>query len=155
MTILEAWVGTPLAGAVGWTLLHSLWEGAIVSAALAAALVALRSPRARYAAACIAMLTLLVAFGLTLVRVMPEQARRAPAVSTSTLPASTVRTGIDATRLSNPDLAAAVPWLAPFWIAGVFIFYLAYMASWISVCRLRRRGVCCASENWQKHLARL
>jgi TonB family protein len=155
MTILEAWVGTPLAGAVGWTLLHSLWEGAIISAALAAALVAMRSPRARYAAACIAMLAMLVAFGLTLVRVMPEQTRRAPAVSTSTFPASTVRTGIDAFSPSNPGFAAAVPWLAPFWIAGVFIFYLAYMASWISVCRLRRRGVCCASDDWQKQLTRL
>ena len=36
MRLLEAWVATPLAGAVGWALLHSLWEGAIVSAALAA-----------------------------------------------------------------------------------------------------------------------
>jgi TonB family protein len=155
MTILETWVATPLAGAVGWTLLHSLWEGAIISAALAATLVAMRSPRARYAAACAAMLAMLVGFVLTLVRVMPEQTRRAPAVSTSTLPASNARTGMDATRLSNPDLAAAVPWLAPFWIAGVFIFYLAYTASWISVCRLRRRGVCCASEQWQEQLVRL
>ena len=53
------------------------------------------------------------------------------------------------------DLAAVVPWLAPFWIAGVWIFYLGHVASWISVCRLRRRGVCCASEHWQKQLARL
>jgi TonB family protein len=155
MTILEAWVETPLAGAIGWTLLHSLWEGAIISAALAAALFAMRSPRARYAAACVAMLAMLVGFGLTLVRVMPEQARRAPAVSTSTFPASNAPSGMDARRISNPGFAAAVPWLAPFWIAGVFIFYLAYMASWISVSRLRRRGVCCASEQWQTHLARL
>jgi TonB family protein len=155
MTILEAWVDTPLAGAVGWTLLHSLWEGAIIAAALAAALVAMRSPRARYAAACLAMLVMLVAFGLTLVRVMPEQARRVPAVSTSAFPASTVRTGMDALSPPNPGLAAAVPWLAPFWMAGVCIFYLAYMASWISVCRVRRRGVCCASEHWQRQLARL
>ena len=155
MMILEAWVGTPLAGAVGWTLLHSLWEGAIISAALAATLVAMRSPRARYAAACVAMLAMLVGFGLTLARVMPEQARRAPAVSTSSIPASTVRAGIDALSPSNPGLAAAVPWLALFWIAGVCIFYLAYTASWISVSRLRRRGVCCASEHWQTLLARL
>ncbi len=30
MSLLETWVATPLAGAVGWTLLHSLWEGANV-----------------------------------------------------------------------------------------------------------------------------
>ena len=44
---------------------------------------------------------------------------------------------------SNTGLAAIVPWLAPFWIAGVWIFYLRHVAGWISVCRLRRRGVCC------------
>ncbi len=155
MTILEAWVETPLAVAVGWTLLHSLWEGAIISVALAAVLVAMRSPRARYAAACLAMLVMLVAFGLALVRVMPEGTHSLQTVRTPAFPAWNVRTGMDASGPSNPGLAAIVPWLAPFWIAGVCIFYLGHVASWISVCRLRRRGVCCASEHWQKQLARL
>ena len=74
MTLLEAWVETPLANAVGWTLLHSLWEGVVISAALAAVLVAIRSPRARYAAACLAMLVMMAGFGLTLMRVMPAGA---------------------------------------------------------------------------------
>jgi TonB family protein len=155
MNILEAWVETPLAGAVGWTLLHSLWEGAILMAALAAALVAIRSPRARYAAACVAMLVMLAGFGLTLVRVMPDGARGLQAVRTTAFPAWNVRAVMDVGGPSNPGLAAVVPWLAPFWIAGVCLFYLAYVASWISVCRLRRRGVCCASDYWQKQLARL
>ncbi len=155
MNILEAWVETPLAGAVGWTLLHSLWEGAIIMAALAAALVAIRSPRARYAAACVAMLVMLGGFGLTLVRVMPAGARGLQAVRTTAFPAWNVRAVMGAGGPSNPGLAAVVPWLAPFWIAGVCLFYLAYVASWISVCRLRRRGVCCASDYWQKQLARL
>jgi GWxTD domain-containing protein len=38
MRLLETWVATPLASAVGWTLLHSLWEGLVICAALAAAL---------------------------------------------------------------------------------------------------------------------
>ena len=57
--------------------------------------------------------------------------------------------------LRDPGLAAIVPWLAPFWIVGVWIFALGQVAGWISVCRLRRRGVCCAPERWQKELARL
>jgi hypothetical protein len=134
MRLLETWVATPLAGAVGWTLLHSLWEGAIISAALAAALVAMRSPRARYAAACIAMLMMLGGFGLTLVRMMPERAHGVRTVRAPAFPAWNVRTGLDAPGASNPGLAAVVPWLAPFWIAGVWIFYLGHAASWISVC---------------------
>ena len=72
MRLLEAWVETPLARALGWTLLHSLWEGAILSALLAAALPALRSPRARHGAALAAMLVLLGVFGLTMLHIEPE-----------------------------------------------------------------------------------
>ena len=46
MRLLETWVETPLAGALGWTLLHSLWEGAVVSAALAAVATAVRAKAA-------------------------------------------------------------------------------------------------------------
>ena len=45
--------------AIGWTLVHSLWEGAIIAVALGAVLLATRSPRIRYAAACLSMLALL------------------------------------------------------------------------------------------------
>jgi GWxTD domain-containing protein len=155
MRLLQTWVGTPLAGALGWTLLHSLWEGAIISAALAAGLFALRSPRARYAAALAAMLTMVGIFGLTLVRMLPEGAH-APAISaTPSFSAWNLRTGVDSLSLSNSGLAEVVPWLAPFWFAGVWIFYLRHAAGWITVCRLRWRGVCCAPERWRKELARL
>lgn len=112
MRLLEAWVETPLAGAVGWTLLHSLWEGAIVSAALAAALVALRSARARYPAACLAMLVMLAGFGVTLVRVMPE-AGGLQTVEEPAFPAWNVQTGTDATSTFSPSLAAAVTLACP------------------------------------------
>ena len=154
MRLLETWVATPLAGAVGWTLLHSLWEGAIIAAVLAAALLGTRSPRARYAAACVALLVMLGAFGFTLFRMMPE-AHGVRSVRTPAFPVWNVPTGTDAPGHSNSGLAAVAPWLAPFWIAGVCIFYLGHVAGWISVCRLRRRGVCCAPDDWQKQLARL
>src|SRR5206468_6895675 len=140
-SLRQTWVATPLAGAVGWTLLHSRWEGAIISAALAAALLVIRSPRARYGAACVAMLAMLGGFGLTLVRVMPEGVHGPRTIRAPAFPAWNVRTGMDVTSPKNPDLAAVVPWLAPFWITGVWIFYLGHVAGWISVWRIRRRGV--------------
>lgn len=155
MRLLETWVATPLAQAVGWTLLHSLWEGAIISAALAAALLGMRSARARYAAAFVAMLVMLGGFGITLVCVMPDGAHGLRTVGAPGFSAWNVRTDIDAPGPLGPGLAAIVPWLAPFWIAGVWIFALGHVAGWISVCRLRRRGVCCAPERWQKELAHL
>ena len=55
MTALETWLQTPLAMAAGWALFHSLWEGAIIAVVLAAALAFTRSVRARYTAACLAI----------------------------------------------------------------------------------------------------
>src|SRR2546427_7858767 len=108
MSLLEAWVSTPLAGAVGWTLLHSLWQGAIISAALGAALVMMRSPRARYAAACLAMLLMVGGFAVTLVRRMPEGVHSLRTVRTTAFPAWSVQSGTDLTSPSNTGLAAAV-----------------------------------------------
>ena len=155
MKLLESFVHTPLAEAVGWALLHSFWEGAILSATLAAVLFAIRSPRARYAAACLAMLLTLAAFILTLTRMMPAgvhglQNLRQPAFSVWS-----VETGAERPRGWDLSLAAAAPWLAPFWIVGVSLFYLRRVAGCISVRRLRHRGVCCASDRWQKELVRL
>ena len=36
MSLLEIWVHNPAAAALGWTLVHSLWEGALVALVLAA-----------------------------------------------------------------------------------------------------------------------
>jgi hypothetical protein len=155
MSLLETWVQTPLAVALGWTLLHSLWEGAIVSAALAAVLSATRSPRARYAAACVATLAMLAAFGLTWVCAMPDGAHGLRTLRGSAWPDWNVRPGMHAPSTPNSGLAAIVPWLAPLWIAGVWIFYLRHAAGWILAFRMRRRGVCLAPEPWQRDLARL
>jgi len=46
--MLEHWLRTPAAQALGWTLFHFLWEGAAIAAVLAAALLVLKSSRARY-----------------------------------------------------------------------------------------------------------
>jgi GWxTD domain-containing protein len=155
MKLLETLVGTPLAGAVGWTLLHSLWEGAILAVALAAVLMATRSPRVRYAAACVAMLVMLGAFGVTFVRMMPEGAESERAGKKPPFPVWRVAASVDGADPSSIVLAEAVPWLAPFWIAGVWIFYLRHVAGWISVSRMRRRGVCGVSEHWRNELAGL
>lgn len=47
-----------LVGSIGWTLLHFLWQGALIGCATAVALVAMRNarPRQRYALACGALL---------------------------------------------------------------------------------------------------
>ena len=155
MRLLEGWVTTPLAEALGWTLLHSLWEGAIISAALGLALWATRSARARYAAACVAMLAMLGGMGLTLARLVPDPVHRLPGVGTTALPPWNLPPDLGAAGPPGLHLAFIVPWLAPFWIAGVWVFALVQVGGWIWLSRLRRRGVCCAPEHWQKEIERL
>ena len=155
MRLLESWIATPLVQSLGWTLLHSLWEGAIVWAALAAALGAIRSARARYAAACVAMLVMLGGAGATAIHLMPDGRYGASGSLPPALAPWNVRTKLDGAGPLSLGLAAIVPWLVPIWMLGVWVFALGHLAGWISVGRLRRRGVCCAPEVWQKNLVRL
>jgi len=150
--LLENWVHTAAASALGWTLLHSVWEGALVALLLAGALLFLRSGRARYTAACLAMLALLLAFGLTFARVLPQQ-RIQPAPAAPILPPAPAP-GADSARRNSIrfDTADYLPWLAPFWIAGVVLFQLQGLAGWLSARRLRGTGVCAAPEGWESRL---
>ena len=66
------WVRTPLGEALGWTLIHSLWGGCHHRLDPRSNSAAMRSSRARYVAACSALLLMLGGFGCTLVRVIPE-----------------------------------------------------------------------------------
>ena len=67
MTTLENFVSPALTRALGWTLLHSLWQGALVAAVLAGALLLLRRQRAevRYVAAAGALGVVVALAGIT------------------------------------------------------------------------------------------
>lgn len=152
MNLLDAWVSTPLASALGWTLVHSMWQGAIVSGALGAVLLATRSPRIRYAAACVAALAILIAFGITLVHLCADVTKvsSTPPPASSIIHSASAFAGDDAT---PAKLFALVPWLSPIWIAGVWTCYIWQIASCIGARSLRHRGVCRASREWQERVA--
>jgi GWxTD domain-containing protein len=154
MTLLELWVHTPLAQSLGFALAHSLWEGVVIAVILAAALCVARSSRARYAAACAAMLLMLASFGVTLVRLLPQPVdlAKSPRV---TLHAPVPPAGLPMLSANTPDpptLAALLPWIAPFWAAGVLFFHLRSLGGWIAARRLRLSGVCRAPGEWQQRL---
>jgi hypothetical protein len=155
VSLLETWVKTPLAEAAGWALFHSLWEGALIAAALLAALAVIRSSRARYRAACLALLAMVGGFAVTLICVLPERGTGFQSARIPTFPVWRVVTEFDGTGAAQRGLDTVVPWLTPLWLAGVWLFYLGHAAGWISSGRLRRRGVCCAPERWQNELSRL
>src|SRR5437870_1300792 len=70
MTSIESLLTGPLGQAIGWALLHLLWQGVLVAAILAATLALMKrqSANARYLASCGAMIALLVLLVATAVR---------------------------------------------------------------------------------------
>jgi GWxTD domain-containing protein len=155
MNLLQTLIGSPLAGTIGWTLVHSLWEGAVISTVLAAVLVALRSPRARYAAACGAMLAMLACFTVTFAQMMPKGPQTLWLLTPSAVAVPAAATVKNTPVTWQTSLDAVVPWLAPFWILGVLLIYAERIVGCFSARRLRRKGICCAASHWQDEVARL
>src|ERR1700733_11963057 len=74
----------PIVQALGWSLLHFLWQGALLAAVLAAANALTRSSsaRLRYAIGCLVMLLMPVALFATLSRIYPTGTSSVPAATT-------------------------------------------------------------------------
>src|SRR5579872_2045232 len=134
MNLLEIWVRTPAAHALGWTLFHSLWQGTMVALVLAVVLLVLRSSRSRYAAACLAMVAMLAGFAITFARCWSQQ----QVIATKVVNAGGIPHAGNGFPLlpvlNEPESAITrvLPWLAPFWIGGVVIFHLWGLTSWLA-----------------------
>lgn len=156
MTSMMSWIHIPGAATLGQTLLHSLWEGAAVALGLAVVLSIAKSARTRYAAACVAMGVLLIGLAITFVRLMPEEPTHV-AISGShfgALLAIDPNSGAVLSRVESSSLDN-LSWLAPFWLAGVLIFYLRGIVGWMAARRLQRTGVCQAADFWQDRMTQL
>ncbi len=137
----------PLVEAIGWALLHLLWQGVLVAAILAATLALLhrQGANARYLASCGALLLLVVLGVATTYRVYDS------AVGPAILPVSASEIA-GATPINDPTTALqsvsdvigrdAIPSLVSFahthlsqivviWLAGVFILSVRLVIGWI------------------------
>jgi GWxTD domain-containing protein len=157
MSQLAAWIQTPLARALGWTLVHFLWEGAVLGVVLAATLRVLRAEpaRQRYAAACIVLAAMPAAFAGTLAIWMLRPVTAAAPLHWAAVPLSDGPIALPASRFSWALIFDRLAWLVPVWLLGVAFFYARGLAGWAAVRRLRHRGVCAASAEWQARLDRL
>jgi GWxTD domain-containing protein len=157
MNLLESWIHTPLAEALGWTLFHFLWEGALIAALLLVALFVCRpaAARLRYGLACGALLGMPLAFGITLAVSMP------PAAAHFTIPPNAAPADHWVAAPAGPAAPAStqlrdrLAWAGPIWLAGVLGIFLFRMGSWMAAQRLRRVGTVAAPESWRVRLKAL
>jgi bla regulator protein blaR1 len=111
--------------ALGWALIHSIWEGAIIAGVLGVVLLSIRSSRIRYAAACVALLAMLATFVVTFIHFVPERGSGAGTLARIALPPWDARQLAGGTIDRFPRFDMLIPRLAPIWILGVCLFICA------------------------------
>jgi TonB family protein len=143
-TLMEFW-GQPLAHAMGWTLLHFCWQGAVIAVLLwcVLGLLAGRSPQLRYLAACSALaLTVLVPLATFAYIVSAQHAMRAANATIAIDAGMVLRVGLDGPvapwQIQIADtLDRAVPWVMLTWFAGVIFFLGRLNAGFLIARRMR------------------
>ncbi len=140
------WMEPGTVSAMGWTLVHFVWQGAAAAAVLAAANALLRgsSPRLRHGAALVTLLAMLALPVVTflVVRGAPAEPAVTP-VASSALSAveSPLRDAAGVRPLAETfDPMAFLPALVAGWAAGVLLLSLRTLGGWAFVWRLRRSG---------------
>ena len=162
MNPIEMLLDKPVFQALGWTLLHFIWQGALIAGLFVVASVMLRrfSANVRYTAACFAMLIMLVAPATTMVIIsgqsletgaeLVELTPSDPAEDAVQPPLSAISTATQNQVESTPiepgfisqwaqeRLPRAMPWLLALWFAGVLCLSLRFAGGLLMVQRLKR-----------------
>lgn len=148
----------PLIERLGWTLLHSLWQGALIVLvyALLRVLLRERSPEARYALSLGTFGLLALAPVVTFFAIADDGA----AVATGTVLATQLMViGADAMHAAPADLAAAfAPWLpvvVAAWCAGVLVSALRVVGAWRHLGALRRSALPLGGPELERLVERL
>jgi len=130
--------------AIGWALLHLIWQGTIVAALLATTLALLcrRSAAARYYAACLALLLLAVLPAVTAIR-----AYQTPPFSGIETASTWMASAIALASAHMREIVAA-------WLIGVALLSLRLGGGWLRARRLATRGTK-PSPAWQRTVDRI
>lgn len=148
-----------LTQALGWTLIHFIWQGAAVAILLACALVLLRrsGARLRYAAACAAMILMLACAAATFLAFQfnARTSQGVPAVfPPSVSGAGPASLFIDAAqpKITVTDYLPLFVWA---WFGGVVALSLRAFGGWIVASRFSRRHTFPAEDFWEEQFAAL
>ena len=174
----ETQLAQPLVTALGWALIHFIWQGALIALLLAIVLRVLRrrSTNARYAVACAALFLMLGGPLATMALISPSTPDKtaggrpliiAPQPVSQPMPVG-IEPTIDTTQndiatvLSRPWLsirsarvAPLLPWMILLWLLGVSFFSLRLAWAWLYAQRLRSHGTRALEEKWRQTLRRL
>lgn len=148
-----SWFDSTLIEQLGWSLLHFLWQGALIGLVYAATLPATRNAtaRTRYGIAVITLAALAAAPALTLVVLMQATGAAAPAATgaAATLSYLQVTVNAGAGEISVMQVVVAA------WLAGVAVLSARLLLGWHFLRRLRRSADFAAAAPLRPHLEAL
>ena len=166
----------PALQAVGWSLLHLVWQGTAIAVALALLLALLpsRSANLRYTLSCAAMVLLVVVAVMTGWRSYVANTPASPPAAHATVPHPTpaavstpapsaaaivVATFAPARVATLPDpwraASEALPAVVSLWLAGVTVLSLRLIVQWLRARRLATEHAQPACEPWLAMARRL
>jgi len=168
MNGISALLGSTIAQAIGWALLHLLWQGVLVAAILAAtlALLSKQSANARYLASCGA-LALLVVLGAATAYQAYDGNRAIASGSGSDLVfapvASAVTLTADTTSLAPESRLAMLasftkshlPQIVLVWLTGVLLLSIRLLFGWLRAHSIAKKNATEAAPEWQRSARRL
>src|SRR6185437_4822994 len=145
-----AWVSE-----LGWTLIHFLWQGAVIAAVYSVARIFSKNPQARYLVACAALALMIAAPVATFLRMTPSTP--APAVRYTAPTAhsewSTTPAAPAAPLASLPG--TAMPWIVMLWLAGASALSLRLLLESLFAARLKSALAYNVSPAWRHRLHEL
>jgi beta-lactamase regulating signal transducer with metallopeptidase domain len=143
-----------LTDALGWALLHFLWQGAAVAGLLAGALAMLRhaGARARYSASCAAMLLMLVLVAATFTELKLTSGPPDTTVSVAIPHADGATHGVSQTG-AVPQVEGFFPAMVWTWLAGVIALSVRAIGGWAMAERFARRHTSRAEAAWDERFA--
>ncbi|MBA4148139.1 MAG: SEL1-like repeat protein [Verrucomicrobia bacterium] len=169
-----------LVQSIGWTLLHFIWQGAVLAALFAVAQFVLqnRSANARYVAGCVALVFAIILpvitfciqageFSLrpTVTQTQQVQPTSGPAVelippmaaaAAVQVPVPEVQSRVGnvakSPRTFDEQMQLALPWFVIAWLFGVSVLSIRFLTGWLYLRKLVRSGVADATGPLQKTL---
>jgi TonB family protein len=137
MTI-AAWV--PWVQALGWTLLHFVWQGLVVGAGFAAvrALLPRTHCNARYAAGLVALALLALWPLATFIALCPQAVAEAADAGVALAPMDGVPAAAAFESVLATSIDQALPWLVLLWGVGVLAMAARALREWRALARIAR-----------------
>lgn len=182
MNSIATLLDKPIFLALGWTLIHFIWQGALIALLYVASSVLLRrfTANVRYAAACGGMLLMLIAPVVTILTISSAttqlnsvavtgtdkvvQTSEAIAPQPVNQLAVAPESQVEFVPASQPNsikhwakdrLPRAIPWLLALWFAGVLFLSLRFAGGLVMIHRLAQVETSSGLQLWQVKLSLL